>query len=544
MELDILDCDKWVVDNNIPEVTSSNIYSTKSSEPDPEGLGSYEIFGRPGTEERKRTYGYIDLINKFVHPHCYYELCRLQRNIKDLIAGTSDFYVDSFGKLKEIKNDEPAPKGVLVGTGVKFLYKVWDKLDFSIKPDTAKGTAMRYKFFNSLSKNEIFISKIPVIPPFYRDIDVTNRKKNEINTMYIRILVNASTLRATAGMFDIFGVSSSEKKIQETLLELYSYFIDVCGGNKGFIHKHVMGKPTDFSARAVISMPNFDKVHYSDSSVSFDSTGIPLSTVCKCFSPFIKFGIKKIIERVLSGNKFINVIKNDGSVERVEISSTYKSYFSSEYIEKLIDLYDESYEHRQDIFKIKCENGKEYPLFYIKNNENLESEDDEIDLTDENVSELIGRKNKFHPVNMTEILYMAAYDMVRDKCIYITRYPVEDHNNIYPSKMNILSTKNTSKKTVLGITYPNFPIIPEGENISHIYVETLQVFPSYLDALGGDFDGDQVSIQGVFTEEANESSKKFIESELNILSVNNNTMRNLKDVCQIGLYNLTYRFEQ
>ena len=103
MNLDILNCDKWVIDNNIPEIKTSNIYSTKSLEPDPDGLGSYEIFGRPGTEERKRTFAYIDLVNKFVHPHCYYELTRLQRNIKDLIAGNSDFYVDDFGKLKEIK---------------------------------------------------------------------------------------------------------------------------------------------------------------------------------------------------------------------------------------------------------------------------------------------------------------------------------------------------------------------------------------------------------------------------------------------------------
>lgn len=532
MNLDILNCDKWVIDNSIPEIKTSNIYSTKSLEPDPDGLGSYEIFGRPGTEERKRTFAYIDLVNKFVHPHCYYELTRLQRNIKDLIAGNSDFYVDDFGKLKEIKQGETPPSGKLVGTGVNFLYKVWDKLNFKVTPDTAPGTAMRYEFFNNLNKNEIFMSKCPVIPPFYRDIDVNNKKKNEINTFYTKLLINAASLRATSGMFEMFGVSSSDKKIQETLLDLYNYFIDIVGGSKGFIHRNVMGKTTDYSARAVISMARYDANSVDDVEVSFDRSAIPLSTICKCFAPFIKFGIKKIVDRVLSGNDFIYLTNKKGEIIRKKLASDYMSAFSSDKLDELIELYDESFEHRSDIFKLRCEDGSEIPLMYIDDSE----ETDSTTLLDNN-----SLKTK-HPINLTELFYMAAYDTVRDKHVFITRYPIEDHNNIYPSKINIIPTINTTKKIVLGEEYPKFPIIPKNVDNTHIYVSTLRPCPQFLKALGGDFDGDQTSIQGVYTEEANAEADKYIYSIANIVNVNNKSMREFAEVNQVGIFNLTYRY--
>ena len=83
MRANILNCDKWVKDNQLEEVKNGNMINKNSSEPDPDGLVSWRIFGRPGTQERKRTYAYIDLVDRFLHPHVYYELVRYQRNLSD-----------------------------------------------------------------------------------------------------------------------------------------------------------------------------------------------------------------------------------------------------------------------------------------------------------------------------------------------------------------------------------------------------------------------------------------------------------------------------
>ena len=45
----------------------------------------------------------------------------------------------------------------------------------------------------------------------------------------------------------------------------------------------------------------------------------------------------------------------------------------------------------------------------------------------------------------------------KDKAIMITRYPIEDYQNIYPSLMNIIPYSKTKVATVNGVTYPRFP---------------------------------------------------------------------------------------
>ena len=550
MRANILNCDKWVKDNQLEEVKNGNMINKNSSEPDPDGLVSWRIFGRPGTQERKRTYAYIDLVDRFLHPHVYYELVRYQRNLSDLMSGLYEFYLDpETHKLVKEDKKHVRPAACKHGVGVKFLYEVWNQINFEEPPNCAVGTAMRLKFFRSLKREDAFISKLPVIPAFYRDAHSANEKVNEINTFYRKFLTNASTIRATSGLFEVFGVSSSDKKIQDTLLEIYNYFIGIVGGSKGFIHKNVMGKSTDYSARAVISMPTYDNNSEEDEEVDFEHSALPLSTCCKCFAPFIKYGIKKIIEKVLAGRKFMWVRNTKtGEIERKLLAPDFMDDFNSDALDKLIELYDDSFDHRYDIFTVRLEDGSKVPLCTISD---VEEPKDKIYSGESTIEELkaenAGQGGKRHPITLTEIFYMAAYDTVRDKVIYITRYPIEDQHNIYPSLFNIVPTINTTKRWVMNNYYPRFPVMPKNmsnqEDLNYNFVDSLRVFPSYLKALGGDFDGDQVSIQGIFTEEANNSARKYIDSIMNVVNVSGGTMRELSEVSMTGLYMLTYRFK-
>ena len=562
MKVDILNCDKWVQDNQIPEVKNGNLMSSKSTEPDPEGLVSYEIFGRPGSLERKLSYGHIDLVDKFLNPHIYYELLRYKRNLNDLITGTNDFYFDTATKqLVEITPKTTVPEKVRRGTGLKFLYNIWDSIDFSEPVNCSPATAMRLKLFRNVKKNECFMTKLPVIPAFYRDVHSSSEKINEINSFYRKFITNAASLRATSGMFEMFGTTSSNKKIQEQLLELYSYFINLVGGSKGFIHKNVMGKTTDYSARAVISMPTYDK---DTNEVDFMHSALPLSTACKCFAPFIKYGIRKIVERRLSGRNVIVTKNEKGELERLELATDFMDDFNSDNLDKLIELYDSSFDHRFDILKIRTKDGRKFPLLMITNEEHHTLDKGMVEDNDEAINgEMNGMNNitmeeavktertgkiSLHAATLTEIFYMAAYETCKDKTIYITRYPIEDQHNIYPSLFNIIPCINYKSRYVFNRFYPHFPVIPRDtknqENLNYLFVDSLRVFPSYLKALGGDFDGDQVSIQGVFTEEANNAARKYITSNMNIMNASGGTMREFSEVCQIGNYMLTYRFPQ
>jgi hypothetical protein len=434
------------------------------------------------------------------------------------------------------KNDEP-PKNYKVGTGMEFFYNAWDKLDWKPIKGQAQGTFDRRKFLSLLKKDEIFIDKWLVIPPYYRDIDMQGGKKNEINKLYTRLVTNAAAIKQSSAIFSIFGTTPAHKKIQDTINELYSYFIDLVGGSKGYIHRYVMGKATDFSARCVISGARYDAKSQDDVEVTYSHSATPLSTCIKAFSPFIVYGVRKFIEKIIAGSEFMWNLTDKGTVERQELAPNWKDTIGSENINRLIDLYYESQEHRLDDFTLPLKNGGTTKLWVIPN-EGWDPEESQLPKDQAMI------ENKWKPVNLTELFYMAAYDTVRDKTIYITRYPIEDQHNIYPSLMNIIPCESYGPRMIENTLYPRFPKAFIGfASLRVFFIDTLRVFPSYLKALGGDFDGDMVSIQGVFTNEANTDATKYIYSKMNIMDVSGGTMREFSEIASMTAFMITYKHD-
>ena len=69
--------------------------------------------------------------------------------------------------------------------------------------------------------------------------------------------------------------------------------------------------------------------------------------------------------------------------------------------------------------------------------------------------------------------------------------------------------------TVMGVHYDHYPKIREediGTNTASRFVDSINISNCYLGSIGGDYDGDMVTVKGVFTEEANEELKKQINS--------------------------------
>ena len=51
------------------------------------------------------------------------------------------------------------------------------------------------------------------------------------------------------------------------------------------------------------------------------------------------------------------------------------------------------------------------------------------------------------------MFYIAADDILRDKHVYVTRFPIANFQNIYPSKIKILSTAKTHEVWLSFSTY-------------------------------------------------------------------------------------------
>lgn len=537
MLIDVADNNEYIKANNLKEITTNNIFQSSSSNPDPEGIGSYEIFGNPGTRERKTQFAYIDLGDDFVHPFCFDTLVALKPALKDVIRGMGEFYILN-GKIIKITDKTPRPdnESVDVGSGVAWLKRNIDTIIFE-KPNMSSVVKDRVNLIKKLKKEEIFCNKWLVIPPYYRDIDISiHNKKNDINIMYQSLIAQTSMIKSTGSLFAGETTTDSHRKIQDKINEIYLYFMSFQAGTKAFIQQHIMGKAIDYASRMVISTPTIRAKNSREMEVSFSHSAVPLAMALECFAPFIVYGLKKFINDKISGSNYIYKYLN-GKFQRIELASHWNEVLLSENIRKMIKIYTDSKERRLDTFLIETANGDKVPLGYITKN---------LELSIGSINNINKVDEGIRPLTMCEIFYIVALNTIKDKSILTTRYPVEDYHNIYPSLMNIIPYTRTAKVEIEGNIYPRFPIIDPNDmhdkNVGSKFIDAFRVFPSYLSYLQGDYDGDTVSIQGVFTK--NSGADEFIYSKTNIINIGGGLVSKTGDITGHTIYALTRQLEK
>ena len=538
MLADIGSPDLYVQTNELAEVTSGTMFGSQSTAPDENGLVSYEIFGNPGSKQRAKNFAYIDLGDIFIHPMAYDAIIMLSKPIKGVINGEGYYYLDREGKIVKVNSPSEAPSGVDCGQGCHWLKRNIRKIDFT-KDKMSNVRKDRISFLNSLKDDEMFITKWLVIPAYYRDVDINTNKKNDINMMYQNILSQAKTVKSMKTMFDSEEVTDSHRKIQEKINEMYRYFLTFMAGTKAFIQKHVLGKAPDYSSRMVITTARINCNRPDDMITDYAHSGVPLSMVLEDFAPFIEYGFKQFIRNQINGSDYVYTKDKDGNIRRIALAPHWEQCMLHDNIHSLIKIYSDSKERRLDYFTIEAENGEQVPIGYVTSKGSLVSSSDS--------EEVAQRDNIIRPITMCEMFYMIAMDTVKDKQIMITRFPIEDYQNVYPSMMTIIPYENTKKVTLFGKEYPRFPDITlediknrREQFICEKFNDALQLFPTYLAALGADFDGDTVTVQGVFSKN---DPMEYINSPMNIVNIGGSTMRSISDINSQMLFALTKTLE-
>jgi hypothetical protein len=535
--IDIADINEYIKSNNLKEIKTNNIFLSSSSRPDPEGIGSYEIFGNPGTRERKMTFAYIDLGDDFINPTCFDTLVALKPALKEVIKGFEEFYVLQ-GKIVKVTDKTPPPQGVDVGTGVAWLKRNLKKIVLE-KPEMSSIVKDRVSFIKSMAENEMYCNKWLVIPPFYRDIDISvHNKKNDINIMYQSLIAQTTMIKSSGSLFKGGVTTDAHRKIQDKINEIYLYFMGFQTGTKAFIQQHVMGKAIDYSSRMVISTPKIRARNSREMEVSFSHSAVPLAMALECFAPYIVYGLKKFVNQKIGGSNYIYKYENK-EFKRIELASHWSEILLSENIKKMIKVYTDSKERRLDTFLIETASGEKVPLGYVTRH--LEMSVGSVN----NIGKSGGTEG-IRPLTVCEIFYIVALNTIKEKSILITRYPIEDYNNIYPSLMNIIPFDRTGRVEIDGEEYPRFPLIAEDDinnpNIGSKFVDTFMIFPTYLERLNADFDGDCVSIQSVFTK--NSGANDYINSKTNIINIGGGTIHGVGNITSHTIYALTRKEEK
>lgn len=544
-----------IKNEDLKEVTSSKIFLNNSSELNPEGLASDIIFGKPGSPERKTSWGYISLGDVFMAPHVFYVLKRLKSGIaNDMKVGLGRYYVDHEGELQKLKENEVPPETALYkkpGTGFDWLKEAWPYISWKITNDMTNTAKIKRRLLKSLSVDQVFWDKVLVLPAFYRDVDIAQQKKNVINSFYTSLMYYSEILKKN----DMLNFYESDPtipskpisfvKIQDKLIEIYDFFFSKLGGANGFVNKYVVGKATDYGARLVITTPSFNCERFSDAEVDFFHSSVPLSVAINIFAPFMIYNISRWLSNYIGGQNSIRYYDFESkSFTKCDLDPTYIEEMTESFIRAGMSRYRDDKHERLKPVTLKGVGGKRIPvqMYFSFLDGKMNFSTDIGSLSEETDEDLA---NKIRNITFCEFYYLVAEDCLAGKAIYNTRYPADDYYHTYPSQMNIIPSTNYTQVYVDGRFYKRYPITNVDRNdsaaIERLFIDTMRMHSVFPASLGADFDGDQISTAGVFSEEGNADTEKHMRELTNVIGINGEIIREFPNVVKHGIYNLTYR---
>lgn len=510
--------------NKLKEVTNRVTFD-RGNIPTPDGLLSTEIFGINPTEKKTR-FAYIDLKTRLFHPVVYKSLLRMNRNIEYIVQGSKRFVIDNNGTLVENEDGE---------TGITWLYNNWEKIKWERNDSRTRNS--RIDLLDSFDKNVIFIKQFLVIPVFYRDVNKQDADGkvavHQLTKMYSQLIGYASIVERSNG-FD-FMINITKYNMQTLLVDIYTEFKSKIEKKNGLIKKSLMGKTVDYGYRSVISAPRVGNNRSEDMLVTPRKSGIPVQQLCALLLPFISHWVKGFFRREFesSGSRYPILDSKTNEIKYIELKDPML-YFNEEYINKAIDRFIHSPYNRFDKIALPTKDGSEVFMAF----KGRDYKTGERELT----SQLINR-----PATWTDILYMAAVDVSTDKYVYITRYPISDiTSGIFVTGISVLSTLKTMPMMVGNRVYQHYPVIDTNIDSSDVpsqFLESAQMSNVYLKAIGGDYDGDQITLKIPFTQEANLEAKKIMMSKIQLLNSYGKSSRITTNEMVQTLYMLTKREE-
>ena len=351
MKLDLFNINDFITANHCPEVTNP-IFWGYDGNPTPDGLFSYELFGY-SDEERKNTFGYIDLKGNYIHPLVYVIMNTKMGSLGKILQGQK-YAVISNKKITVVPEDTQGAE-----TGIKFIYDHFEEInwiDFIEEEEIDSiDKKTRLKFFKALKKDEFFVNKWLVLPPFYRAESSVNKSMGDaINKLYKELLSKVRGM-SLGFSFDIFS-DETKLRIQNILKDLYlSTLAPISGknlllekgksegtlagsGKNSMIRKHLLGKTIDWSSSSVITSPHNSNANTpSEKPVPWGYGAFPMASLLSMFQPFFVSYCSDILEGFLT--EFANI--NANKIKKIDVAQ-----YNSDVIEKLISRFIKDPEDR------------------------------------------------------------------------------------------------------------------------------------------------------------------------------------------------------
>ena len=483
----------------LSETTSTDIFTSPgSSEFHPDGLFSTRIFGRLDTPQRNKNFAKVKVKAPILHPHIY-----------NLLKTTKAFYIDilhgaAYAKWDEKKKDFVKADALDGQTGYAFFMSHWPEL--KIEPGESKKRKQRVAAIDKYRK-EAVVENIMILPAGLRDVEIAEDgtvSEDEINALYrklINIVRNFNNISGIPG--DVY--DKTRVSLQKTFNEVYETLKTRLTGKNGFILDVWASRNVQYGTRNVISSMNTAIESIYDASIpDINATATSLWQVAAGSLPLTVFKIKEyLINRLNLTDSESHHLTDYQTLESEYVTMKSRDrdrWLTDEGIEKSVktlsnvELRDKPIliDGRFAVGFIDINNGslKVYP--------NLTEVDDKAILS------------RVRPITNYDLVYLAIADIEKDLAGIITRYPVSGEGSVYPTKIMIKTQVRVLKLVDedTGQEYSQFPIYDK----DNAYLESLQVHPMRLAGLGGDFDGDMVTLNILYGKKAVSEIFKYFDS--------------------------------
>lgn len=443
----LLDMDKFIRVNGLENSECTNpVYIGPGSTFTPDGVLSNEIFGT-STNDRRNRFGWIDLKSHYMNPLAAVKLAAYDRKMADCLYARGRYKLSSEGTLIEDPDGDSGPE---------FLYHNWNKFK---KINKSTETTKEISKFFSKPRDELFMTKWPVIPAFYRDINLSestsSKSSNLLNSKYSSIISYTQSLMLYA---DGFGTMTrlTQARVQALLVEIYQELMihNVKGSPSkfGMLRRALAGKNLPYTVRLVITAPNLNQESINRVQVRFGYATIPLQYICALFMPFMVHELKSFFEaQFIQAGKVPSMI--DGKMVQTEFTESYDENEITGMINKFINSPSTRFDKVPTPPDITGHRGHMI---------------------------IIGRFNKDNttfnrPATYTDVLYIAAERVCRDKHVWITRYPLDNPNGQGVYRIIISTTIKTTPCTIGDQVYEFYPVVDDGTDPLNAFMSTAQI---------------------------------------------------------------------
>lgn len=523
---------------HIPEVSRTDTFDGSSNEFHDEGLFSTTIFGRVGSPDRDERYGKINLKVRIFHPAFYERLGMVKRLYRDILDGTVTAIYDKDEK------DFVRDNGPDAETGYSFFMKHFNKLEF--KKNASNRRSENIDFIVT-RKSRATMNNLIVIPAGIRDVEIDENgrpRKDEINDFYTRVLSIAGSIISTSDL-ESPAYDQVRRSLTHAVYDLYKHIEGFIGGEK-FINQKVVSRRVHDSTRNVLTSMNTGGSYLgAPNAPSFDATTIGIHQCATTMSPLVVGWLRQgILAKIIQGDEGIVPLVNKKTLklEYKQLDPMTRIIFTSEDgIRSLIDRLRNVQDRHKPVELDDCYLALIYQdSKYFKIFDSIDELPKEFD------------KSKVRPISLVEILYLCGYNKWGKYYATVTRYPVNNEDSIYPTRIYCKTTATGLMLRELGYDWKP---IEDTETTSYLAVEfpdrkvnvfhdSQSVAPSKLKGLGADFDGDTGNFVGIHSNEATKEIENYLGTRSAWVSQGGDLRVDIAyDTVDLIVRNLTGRFD-